>query len=415
MWLATIGHVILETRRNGHGPNHKPVVFPKLVFLYDKDQVKSDPHSKELFEHAVQTSAECMYPDYLSLTSEYGTVSRIYKEQGIITSPMGCRAYLSPWKNDEGRYVTVGRCNIGAVSLNLPLILKTVQLEHPHDWRSVFWTEFADRMEVIRQFLKHRYEFVKKQKCGSNPLAFTQGGFYEGFKDPDDTIGDLTKYMTASFGITALDEFTFLWSGKRLIEEGGKIAHDVLRFMNSKIKEFKQEDGYLYALYATPAESLCAKQAKQYDNLCKERGIANVFAATEHYSPEYFSNSFHVNVTEDISPFEKQDAEMESFHLSEGGHIQYVRIDNPENVDAIRAMIERGMELGFYQGVNFDSAYCNDCGKHSTNVLTKCPHCGSTNISVISRVCGYLGYSNVNGHTRMNDGKMCEIFNRKSM
>ena len=83
--------------------------------------------------------------------------------------------------------------------------------------------------------------------------------------------------------------------------------------------------------------------------------------------------------------------------------------------EAVKAVIRRGMKKGFYQGVNFDSAYCGDCGRHSTNVLFKCPHCGSANLSVISRVCGYLGYSNVNGMSRMNDGKMAEIRNRKSM
>ncbi len=98
-----------------------------------------------------------------------------------------------------------------------------------------------------------------------------------------------------------------------------------------------------------------------------------------------------------------------------GGHIQYVRLDNPENFAAVKAVIARGMKKGFYQGVNFDSAYCGDCGQHSTNVLFKCPHCGSENLSVISRVCGYLGYSNVNGMSRMNDGKMAEIRNRRSM
>ena len=151
------------------------------------------------------------------------------------------------------------------------------------------------------------------------------------------------------------------------------------------------------------------------DRFCEKNEIDNVFRHTEHYSPEYFTNSFHVNVTEEISPFEKQDREFTDFHLCEGGHIQYIRLDNPENLAAVRAFVERGMEKGFYQGVNFDSAYCGDCGRHSTNVLFTCPHCGSRNLSVISRVCGYLGYSNVNGVSRMNDGKMAEIKNRKSM
>lgn len=413
--MKMIGEAILTTRKNGHGENHQPVVFPKLVFLYDKNQIANDAESKALFDIAVETSASCMYPDYLSLTSEYGTVSKLYKATGAITSPMGCRAYLTPWANEEGQYITIGRCNIGAVSLNIPLIIKLAQIEHPNDWKEQFWPILDDRLEVIRSFLAKRYEFISKQKASSNPLCFTQGGLYEGFRHPDEEIGDLIRYMTASFGVTALDEATYLWTGKRLIDDETHFATEVLKYLNKKIGEFKKQDGYMYAIYGTPAESLCATQAKQYAEYCKSVGTDNVFAHTEHYSPEYFTNSFHVNVTEEITPFEKQDFEQKDFHLCEGGHIQYVRLDNPENIEAVKQMIVRGMEMGFYQGVNFDSAYCQDCGKHSTNVLNKCPHCGSHNISVISRVCGYLGYSNVNGHSRMNDGKMCEIYNRKSM
>ena len=414
-WLMTISRIMLQVRRNGHGKDGKPVVFPKLVYLYDERQIEADKWSAQLFDEAVRTSSECMYPDYLSLSSENGSVSEIFQQYGAITSPMGCRAFLSLWCNEEGRAVTVGRCNIGAVSLNLPIILKLAQLRHPDTWRNDFWRILDERLEFIRSFFKKRYDIIRNQKCSSNPLAFTQGGFYEGTKDPDDEVGDLVRYMTASFGITALDEATFLWTGKRLLEEGGAFSEEVLRHLQARINVFKKEDGWLYAIYGTPAESLCATQAKQYDAFCAKQGIDNVFRHTPHYSPEYFTNSFHVNVTEEITPFEKQDHEFKDFHLCEGGHIQYVRLDNPENTDAVKAVIQRGMELGFYQGVNFDSAYCGDCGTHSTNVLMRCPKCGSSNLSVISRVCGYLGYSNVNGVSRMNEGKMAEIHNRKSM
>ena len=132
--MALINSVMLRVRRNGHGKDHKPVVFPKLVYLYDKNQVQNDLHSAGLFDEAVKTSSTCMYPDYLSISSEYGTVSRLFKEEGVITSPMGCRAYLSPWKDPEtGKYVTIGRCNIGAVSLNIPLMIKVAMTEHPLD------------------------------------------------------------------------------------------------------------------------------------------------------------------------------------------------------------------------------------------------------------------------------------------
>ena len=327
---------------------------------------------------------------------------------------MGCRAFLSFWQNEKGEAITVGRCNIGAVSLNLPIIIKYAQTQS-ENWRQEFWHLLDERLDVIRAFFKKRYDIIRHQQCSSNPLAFTQGGFYEGTKSPDEKIGDLVRYMTASFGITALDESTYLWTGKRLVEEGGEFSAKVLNHLKMRLAQFKEEDGYLYAIYGTPAESLCATQARQYDKFCKDNQIENVFRTAEHYSPEYFTNSFHVNVTEAISPFEKQDHELQDFHLCEGGHIQYVRLDNPENREAVKAVIRRGMQKGFYQGVNFDSAYCGDCGQHSTNVLFKCPKCGSSNLSVISRVCGYLGYSNVNGNSRMNDGKMAEIKNRVSM
>ena len=414
-WLMKISSIMLQVRRNGHGKDGKPVVFPKLVYLYDEKQIAEDKASSELLDEAVKTSAQCMYPDYLSLSSENGSVSEIFQKYGAITSPMGCRAFLSLWQNEAGEAITVGRCNIGAVSLNLPIILKLAQLRHPDSWRTDFWRILDERLEFIRAFFKKRYDIIRNQKCSSNPLAFTQGGFYEGTKSPDDRVGDLVRYMTASFGITALDEATYLWSGQRLVEEGGDFSASVLRHLKEKLQAFKEEDGYLYAIYGTPAESLCATQARQYDRFCADEGVDNVFRHTEHYSPEYFTNSFHVNVTEDITPFEKQDREFIDFHLCEGGHIQYVRLDNPENFAAVKAVIARGMKKGFYQGVNFDSAYCGDCGQHSTNVLFKCPHCGSENLSVISRVCGYLGYSNVNGLSRMNDGKMAEIRNRRSM
>ena len=356
--MALINSVMLRVRRNGHGKDHKPVVFPKLVYLYDKNQVKNDLHSAQLFDEAVKTSSTCMYPDYLSISSEYGTVSRLFREEGVITSPMGCRAYLSPWKDPEtGKYVTIGRCNIGAVSLNIPLMIKVAMTEHPLDWREKFWDLLDDRLQVIRDFLKKRYDVIRNQRCSSNPLAFTQGGFYKGTKDPDDRVGDLVDYMTASFGITALDDATYLWTGKRMIEDNSAFAVQVLRYLQQKLNEFKAEDHYLYAIYGTPAESLCATQARQYDEYCKEMGLVNEFATAEHYSTEYFTNSFHLNVTEDITPFEKQDHEFKCFHLCEGGHIQYVRLTNPENYQPDKAIIERGMEKQFNQRVKNHAAY----------------------------------------------------------
>lgn len=392
--MRMIGETILKTRMKGHGG--KQVVFPKLVFLYDEDKIKEDEDHKELFELAVKCSSKCMYPDYLSLN--HGKAADIYKRTGAITSPMGCRAYLTEWHDKEGKAITVGRCNIGAVSLNLPLIWQVAKNENKN-----FFNVLSDRMEVIREFFKKRYDLIRHTKACTNPMAFMQGGFYKGNLKADDEIGDLVNYMTASFGVTALNELNILATGKTLYQDPW-YAQTVLKRINDKVEKFKKEDGYLYAVYGTPAENLCGVQAKQYADY-----------TGDHQFGEYFTNSFHMHVNEPITPFEKQDAEYEMFHMCNGGHIQYVRVTNPENLQALKALILRGMEKGFYQGINFDSAYCEDCGKHSTNVMNKCPHCGSTNLSVISRVCGYLGYTKANGSTRMNDAKLAEIKDRVSM
>lgn len=397
-WMCGVGEAILETRMKGHGD--KRVVFPKLVFLYDKNLVDTDGYSNKLFKKAVECSSTCLYPDYLSLTggSSENLVRKVYEEGGAITSGMGCRSYLSPWKDPKtNKYVTTGRYNIGVVSINMPLIASL--------GKDKFWENLEKYANMSLDFLNKRYEFLSTIKAGTNPMAFCQGGFYNGHLNPDDTIHSLLDYATASLGVTAIHETSVLMTGKGLnSKEGHQFAKDVLTKLNSIICERKKKDKHLYALYGTPAESLCMTQAKQY-----------IDATGDTQFGEYFTNSFHCHVSEDITPVEKQDLEEELFHMCEGGHIQYVRLDNPKNILATTALIKNGMDKGFYQGVNFDDAYCNDCHTRSTNVLWSCPHCGSSNLTVISRVCGYLGYSNVNGKSRMNDGKMAEIRDRKSM
>lgn len=399
--LKEICEAILTTRMNGHGENHKPVVFPKLVYLYEENYLSAFQEARDVFELAIECSSKCMYPDFLSLTGDWvnNAVAKQYLKNGQVVTPMGCRAYLSPWKDPEtNQWITNGRCNIGAVSLNLPLILAYSQKNNVD-----FFSVVDARLETIRNFFKKRYDLIRHTKACTNPMAFMQGGFYKGNLKADDEIGDLVNYMTASFGVTALNELNILATGKTLYQDPW-FAEGVLKHINDKVEQFKKEDGYLYAVYGTPAENLCGVQAKQYADY-----------TGDHQFGEYFTNSFHMHVSEPITPFEKQDAEYKMFHMCNGGHIQYVRVTNPENLQALKALILRGMEKGFYQGVNFDSVYCEDCHKHSTNAMNKCPHCGSTNLSVISRVCGYLGYTKANGSTRMNDAKLAEIKDRVSM
>ena len=129
---------------------------------------------------------------------------------------------------------------------------------------------------------------------------------------------------------------------------------------------------------------------------------------------EYVSNSFHCHVTEDITPIEKQDLEARFWDLCNGGKIQYVKYPINYNVEAIKALVRRAMEMGFYEGVNLSLSYCDDCG-HEELSMDTCPKCGSTNLTKIDRMNGYLSYSRVKGDTRLNDAKMAEIAERKSM
>jgi len=188
--------------------------------------------------------------------------------------------------------------------------------------------------------------------------------------------------------------------------EDGAFAQEVLAYINKRIAEFKKEDGNLYAIYGTPAESLCGLQVEQFR---KKYGIV------ENVSDrEYVSNSFHCHVTEDITPIQKQDLEKRFWDLSNGGKIQYVKYPIDYNYEAIRTLVRRAMGMGFYEGVNLSLAYCDDCG-HQELEMDVCPKCGSTNLTKIERMNGYLSYSRVKGDTRLNSAKMAEIRERKSM
>ena len=400
---------MLHVRRKGQGKKNckKPVLFPKLVFLYDENLHGAGKELEDVFEAGILCSSKSMYPDWLSLTGE-GYVAEVYKKYGAIISPMGCRAFLSPWferggmepADAEDKPVFVGRFNIGAVSLHLPMIYaKAKQESRP------FFEVLDYYLELIRQLHIRTYAYLGEMRASTNPLAYCEGGFYGGHLKFHEKIKPLLKTATASFGITALNELQELYNGKSLVEDG-QFAIDTLQHINDKIAEYKKADGNLYAIYGTPAESLCGLQITQFR---KKYGVI------EHVSDRpYVSNSFHCHVTEDITPIEKQDLEKRFWDLSNGGKIQYVKYPIDYNLDAIRTLVRRAMKLGFYEGVNLSLAYCDDCG-HQELEMDVCPKCGSKNLTKIERMNGYLSYSRVKGDTRLNDAKMAEIAERKSM
>ena len=405
--MATIQ--MLNVRRKGQGKEgcKKPVLFPKIVFLYDEKLHGPGGELEDVFEAGVECSAKTMYPDWLSLTGE-GYIASMYKQYGKIISPMGCRAFLSPWYERGGMHpaddkdvpVFVGRFNIGAVSLHLPMILAKARQESRD-----FYEVLDYYLELIRGLHKRTYAYLGEMRASTNPLAYCEGGFYGGNLGLHDKIKPLLKSATASFGITAFNELQQLYNGKSLVEDG-EFALDVLKYINKRVNEFKEADGNLYAIYGTPAESLCGLQIKQFR---KKYGII------ENVSDrEYVSNSFHCHVTEDITPIEKQNAEYRFWELANGGKIQYVKYPIDYNIEAIKTLIRRAMDMGFYEGVNLSLAYCDDCG-HQELEMDVCPKCGSKNLTKIDRMNGYLSYSRVHGDTRLNEAKMAEIAERKSM
>ena len=260
-------------------------------------------------------------------------------------------------------------------------------------------------LNLIRQLHIRTYDYLGEMRASTNPLAYCEGGLYGGHLGIHDKIKPLLKSATASFGITALNELQQLHNKKSLAEDG-QFALEVLEHINEKVNEFKKEDGNLYAIYATPAENLCGLQVKQFRN--KYGIIENVS------DREYVSNGFHCHVTEDITPIEKQDLEYRFWELSNGGKIQYVKYPIDYNVGAVKTLIRRAMKMGLYEGVNLSLAYCDDCG-HQELEMDTCPKCGSKNLTKIDRMNGYLSYSRVKGDTRLNDAKMAEIKERKSM
>ena len=400
---------MLEIREGGQGKKtcKKPVLFPKLVFLYDDNLHSKGCELYDLYKAGIKCSKKAMYPDWLSLTGD-GYVASIYKKYKKVISPMGCRAFLSPWferggmtpADENDTPIFVGRFNVGAVSLHLPMILAKARKESKD-----FYEVLDYYMELIRKIHIRTYEYLGEMRASVNPLAYCEGGFYGGHLKPSDKIKPLLKAATASFGITALNELQELYNGKSLVEDG-QFALEVMEYINKKVAQFKEEDGHLYAIYGTPAENLCGLQVKQFR---KKYGIMPKVS-----DRGYVSNSFHCHVAESVTPIEKQDLENRFWNLFNGGKIQYVKYPISYNTQAIETLVERAMDKGFYEGVNLSLAYCDDCG-HKELSMDICPKCGSKNLTKIDRMNGYLSYSRVNGDTRLNDAKMEEIKDRVSM
>ena len=403
---------LLKVHSEGQGKNgfKRPVLFPKIVFLYDKN-LHGDGSCKypsaDVFNAGLDCSSKTMYPDWLSLTGD-GYIAEMYKKYGKVVSPMGCRAFLSPWYEKGGMHpidendkpIFEGRFNLGVVSLHLPMILAKARRESKD-----FYEVLDYYLELIRGLHKRTYDYIGELRASVNPVAFCEGGLLGGNLKPTDKIKSILPPMTMSYGITALNELQRLYNGKS-IREDGQFALEVMQYINDYTNRIKEEDHILYAIYGTPAESLCGLQIEQF---------RKIYGIIENVSDKpYVSNSFHCHVSEQMSPIEKQDKEGRFWNLFNGGKIQYCRYNLGYNKEAIKTLILRAMDKGFYEGVNLAMCYCEDCGYQQVE-MDICPKCGSKMITKIDRMNGYLGFTRVHGETRYNEAKNAEIADRVSM
>lgn len=408
--MAAISLLKVHSEGQGKKGFKRPVLFPKIVFLYDKN-LHGDGSSKypsaDVFNAGIDCSSKTMYPDWLSLTGD-GYVAEMYKKYGKVVSPMGCRAFLSPWYEKGGMHpadendkpIFEGRFNLGVVSLHLPMILAKARRESKD-----FYEVLDYYLELIRGLHKRTYDYIGELRASVNPVAFCEGGLLGGNLKPTNKIKSILPPMTMSYGITALNELQRLYNGKS-IREDGQFALEVMQHINDYTNRIKEEDHILYAIYGTPAESLCGLQIEQF---------RKIYGIIENVSDKpYVSNSFHCHVSEQMSPIEKQDKEGRFWDLFNGGKIQYCRYNLGYNKEAIRTLILRAMDKGFYEGVNLAMCYCEDCGYQQVE-MDVCPKCGSKMITKIDRMNGYLGFTRVHGETRYNEAKNAEIADRVSM
>lgn len=402
--------IALKVRKNGQGKGKfkHPVLFPKLSFFYDENLHGEGKELEWLFDEALECSMKTMYPDFISCTGD-GYAPSIYKKYGITISRMGCRANLSPWyerggmepadENDKPIYK--GRFNLGAISLNFPMMVMKAKKEDKD-----FFEVFEYYLDMVRGIHKRTFEFLSHKKAGINPLGFCQGGFLNGNKKPDEELGeDFLRPMTMSFGVIGLNEAQYLSNGK-YIHEDNSWAKSVLEFINDYANKYKKEDGILWAIYGTPGESLVGVQVQQFK---KKYGIIKGVS-----DRAYVTNSFHCPVYADITPIEKQDAEYPLFHLCNGGNIAYARMRSNYNFKAFKDITKRAMRMGFYWGNNQELDFCEDCS-HAFIDSDVCPKCGSTHITRIERMNGYIGLASIRGRTMYSDHKLQEFKDRVSM
>ena len=390
-WERMVTETVLRTRMEGLGKKGTTAVFPKLVFLHRKDI--ADGINRDLKALAIECSRKRLYPDFLSLDEGY--LSDVYEECGKPVSPMGCRAYLSRYYHPTtGELIFEGRGNIGAVTLNLPMYALESEDEVS------FFEKVDHYADMVFAIHRETYRRVGQAKGESNPLFYCEGGAWMSV-GYEDYIAPVIEAFTASLGYIGLEETSQALFGKGL-DENIAFGVRVLEHLAGLVERYRERDGHLYALYATPAESLIERF--QTINRKKHGVIVGVT------DKAYMSNSFHQHVTKKHVGAKKMLLEKPMFDISTGGRIQYCEYPFGVDVKTLTQHVDLAMSLGLYHGVNIESATCQECGHQGE--FHHCPRCGSEEVTSVNRCCGYLSFDKVKGKTRYNEGKRAEIKDR---
>ena len=386
----------LEGVKNEAGVYVTPA-FPKLVYVLDEHNCLKGGEYDYLTKLAVKCSAKRMYPDYISAKK----MRENY--EGNVFSPMGCRSFLSPWKDENENYKFEGRFNQGVVSINLPQIAIIADGDEDK-----FWKLLDERLELCKEALMCRHYALLGTKSDISPVHWQYGAIAR--LEKGEKIDKLLYggYSTMSLGYIGIYEMTKLMKGvSHTVPEGHDFAIKVMKHLKEKTAKWKKETNIGFALYGTPAESLCYKFAR----LDKEK-----FGTIKDVTDKgYYTNSYHVDVREKIDAFDKLTFESEFQKLSTGGEISYVEIPNMQhNIPALETAVKFIYDNIQYAEFNTKSDYCHVCGFSGEIIINddnewECPNCGNkdhTKMNVVRRTCGYLG------ENFWNAGKTKEIKQR---
>lgn len=371
--------------------------FPKLVYVLDEHNALPGSEYYYLTELAAECTARRMYPDYISAKK----MREIYDNN--VFSPMGCRSFLSPWKNEDGQYVFDGRFNMGVVSLNLPQIGILAQGN-----KDKFFELLEKRLGLVEKALLFRYELLKNVTSDVSPIHWQYGAIARLPKGAPVRPLLENGYATISMGYIGIYEATKLITGESNTGAQGKeFALQLMNRLQQAVKEWQLKHGLGFGLYGTPAESL----TNRFSSIDRAR-FGEIPDITDK---GYYTNSYHVNVREEINVFDKFSFESEFQKISTGGCISYAEIPNmTNNIPALLTMIGYIYDNISYAEFNTKADYCHECGFDgeitvNDNTEWECPRCHNTNrdtLTVIRRTCGYLG------ENFWNEGRTKEIKDR---